>query len=350
VHEVDSEVILRLNVIDGRPAISPPRLVMGIDALVRPRFYHDIYRDHLTAGRFLTAEDVGTNHCVISAPIARERHKQVGDALLLNQFESQIVGIYETHSLLADVNVLLDLRTVRKFMRFADDSVCAFYVEPLEAADKQALKRKIEDLFRGRQIDEAGLDLARLVPDAPGLQAMAPIVKSLVESAQPAAQDSSAPAGDVAQRSAVEVRLADDWAERFAEFTGDLDLFLALITAVGMAVAVLSIINTMLMSVTERLAEFGVLRANGWSQGNVVQLMLLESGMLGLSGGVIGVGLGWGASQIANRVWPERLQLYASPGLLAFGILFSVALGIAGGAYPAWLAARRSPLEALRRG
>ena len=55
------------------------------------------------------------------------------------------------------------------------------------------------------------------------------------------------------------MRSADDWAEKLDEFSADLDLFLTLMTAIGVVIAVLSIVNTMLMSVTERRTEFGVL-------------------------------------------------------------------------------------------
>ena len=144
--------------------------------------------------------------------------------------------------------------------------------------------------------------------------------------------------------------MAEDWSERFEEFSGDLNLFLSMITAIGLAIAVLSIVNTMMMSVTERTTEFGILRANGWSRGHIIQLMAWESGLLGICGGTVGVGIGLIAIRIVNWKWADRLQLYAGPELILFGILFSAALGIFGGLYPAWVAARMSPMDSIRRG
>jgi len=146
------------------------------------------------------------------------------------------------------------------------------------------------------------------------------------------------------------VRTADDWAERFEEFSSDLNLFLTLMTSIGVLIAVLSIINVMLMSVTERIIEFGILKANGWSRRDVMMLITCESAVLGVAGGLIGCLLGLAGTEFVNTTWPDRLQLYASPQLLLFALIFSATLGIAGGLYPAIWAMRLSPMEAIRRG
>lgn len=357
VNVVDSEVIQRLNLLDGKPMISPPRMIVGVDLHVRPGLEYDIYRAHMIEGQPLGIADAGTNHCIISRQIARDVGKRVGETLLLNQFPARISGIYETGSILLDVNVVMDLDVVRQFMRMSPDTVNCFYVEPRQGADKQKLKREIEDLFRNRQIAAAPFNFSQLSSGGDPGRWIASLLHNVPSMPSPPSETSSERPlekehGEPPRESpgAVEVRLAEDWTDRFSEFTGDLDLFLTLITGIGVAIAVLSIVNTMVMSVTERMIEFGILRANGWSQGNVLQLMLLESSLLGFVGGVSGVSLGWVATFVVNRIWPERLQLYASLSLLGFGILFSTLLGVIGGLYPAWIAARKSPMEAIRRG
>ena len=122
-----------------------------------------------------------------------------------------------------------------------------------------------------------------------------------------------------------------------------------MLTAIGLLIAVLSIVNTMLMSVAERTTEFGVLRANGWSRRQIVRLICLESAAIGLLGGLIGDAAGWVGVQAVNARFPDRAHLYASPELLAFGIIFALVLGVGGGLYPAWRAAKLSPIEAIRR-
>jgi putative ABC transport system permease protein len=150
--------------------------------------------------------------------------------------------------------------------------------------------------------------------------------------------------------SPLEVRNAREWSERFSDLTADLNLFLGVMTAIGVSIATLSIVNTMLMSVSERLIEFGVLKANGWSRTDVLTLITCESATLGVAGGLLGSMLGWIVVQIINSQWPERVQLYASPGLLIFSVFFAAGLGVLGGLYPAIWAMRASPMEAIRRG
>jgi putative ABC transport system permease protein len=121
-------------------------------------------------------------------------------------------------------------------------------------------------------------------------------------------------------------------------------------SGIGVTIAVLSIINTMLMSVTERIIEFGILKANGWSRYDVMRLITSESAVLGFFGGIFGCLVGWIATRGINSIWPDRIHLVATPGLLLFGLAFSTALGIAGGLYPAIWAMRMMPMDAIRRG
>ena len=106
----------------------------------------------------------------------------------------------------------------------------------------------------------------------------------------------------------------------------------------------------MLMSVTERIIEFGILKANGWSRSDVLKLIGWESAVLGLSGGLLGSFVGWMVTHLVNMNWPDRIQLYASPQLLVTSVLFATGLGLAGGLYPALWAMRMLPMDAMRRG
>ncbi|MFT5094585.1 MAG: putative ABC transport system permease protein [Porticoccaceae bacterium] len=148
----------------------------------------------------------------------------------------------------------------------------------------------------------------------------------------------------------LEIRSAADWAERFDEFTSDLDIFLTIMTSIGLTIAVLSIINTMLMSVSERIIEFGILKANGWSRSDVMKLITYESAVLGVAGGICGTCCGWLLTLIINWQWPEHIRLLASPELLAFSVVFATILGVLGGLYPALWATRMMPMDAIRRG
>ncbi|QDU35927.1 ABC transporter permease YtrF precursor [Maioricimonas rarisocia] len=370
VSVVNPEVLARVNVIDGKTIISPPRFLLGFDIESRLRLRRGVYCEQIEKGRFLEPDDRGSFNIVVSRQIAEEFEKGVNDTLRVNGYDMRIVGVYHSGSLLLDVNVLADIETVRRMARFDPDSVSCFYLETEDDVDQEVLQQRIEQQFADRSLQSWQPSLLGLMQ--PGSANENPIgalfrqldvaVRGRPESTDP--EDASAEPSDATAASAppsptsgspppespIEVRTGDDWSDRFSEMTGDLDLFLGIMTAIGVSIAVLSIINTMLMSVTERTIEFGILRANGWTSGEIVRLITFESGLLGIFGGLFGAIIGWSATLLLNANWPDRLHLYAGPGLLLFGVAFSTLLGVMGGVYPAWLAARLSPMEAIRRG
>lgn len=364
VRVVDSQIWERVNVIDGRVILSPPRFVLGVDLPQRLQLDVDLYREALTAGRFLTLADRGTLNCVISQPMADEFHKGVGDALQVNGQRLPIVGVYFCNSLLLDVAIVMDIDEARQLMRYDPRSVSNFYVEAAPGVDDQQLAQEIRQAFYGRKI-EAWRPPALLAAATGSRDVMTEVFASLdrwIKSANPPPPDTSPDAAlppsaakiaDGLRRAPnmpVEVRAAEDWTEHVDHFTEDLDTTLLILTSIGVTIAVLSIINTMVMSVTERIIEIGILKANGWSKLDVMRLISFESALLGLGGGLLGASLGWLGAETVNWYFPTRANLYASPGLLAFSVIFSTALGLAGGLYPALWAMRMMPMDAIRRG
>lgn len=348
VKVVNAEVLARVNRIDQQSILSPPRLLLGVDIEDRLMLEHGVYDENLVAGRFLELSDRGTRNCVLSRQIAEQFGKSVGETLKVNGYDLTIVGLYHCGSLILDVNILLDIDTVREMARIDKGTVSCFYVEQDGTAADADLARRIEERFVGRD--------ARLWE--PSL-----LQKMLIETLSAAAGDSATPPAASAadsvrsasfersnvEDSPVEVQTQSEWSARFDDFTADLKLFLSIMTTVGLAIAVSSIVNTMLMSVTERMVEFGILRANGWTRGDVLKLITFESALLGIAGGVCGAVVGWVAVQGINAWQTEKLRLYAGPQLLALSLIFSTLLGIIGGLYPAWRAASKSPMEAIRR-
>jgi putative ABC transport system permease protein len=131
---------------------------------------------------------------------------------------------------------------------------------------------------------------------------------------------------------------------------GQVDTFLLMTVSLALTVGIVGIINTMLMSTTERFTEFGVLRTNGWSQTNILTLVTLESAYLGLLAGLVGCALAWVATLVINQFITGGIHLGITPSLLALGLGLSVVMGTLGGLYPAWRAARLLPMEAIRLG
>jgi putative ABC transport system permease protein len=107
----------------------------------------------------------------------------------------------------------------------------------------------------------------------------------------------------------------------------------------------------MLMSTTERFGEFGVLRTNGWSRRDVLNLVSAESAYLGLLSGIVGFALAWLFTVIANAFLATTgLSLSITPDNALRGLLLAVAMGMLGGLYPAWKASRMVPMAAIRLG
>jgi putative ABC transport system permease protein len=365
VASVNPEVWMRANIIDDQLIINPPRFMFGIDIPGRLKLKHSVYRDDMVEGRFLTPADEGTMNAVIGRSIAEQFHKKVGDTIRINGFDMKIVGMYYCGSLLLDVAIILDINEVRRITRFGNDAVCAFYIEQDGKVSDAALSKRIQDVFKGREIapwqpsstreamstGNVCFDLlARLV------ETVGTMTRSLVPSGESGkhSHGSNLSAGIGLGGSKlllpIEVRNATDWAARFEQFSADLDIFLTVLSGIGVTIAVLSIVNTMLMSVTERIIEFGILKANGWTRYDVLRLITSESAVIGFCGGVLGCLVGWAATGVINSIWHERIHLVATPGLLLFGLAFSTALGVVGGLYPALWAMRLMPMDAIRRG
>ncbi len=253
-------------------------------------------------GRFLDETDRGQPHIVISKKLAKQYGqggvpKKVGDTLHIDGKPFEIVGIYDTGSMFLDVVIVMDIDVARKLVGVASDRASSFYVEMDNISQNQA-------------------------------------VAALIEQAVPN----------------VDARSMEEFQANFGVLMGQLDLFLLMTVSLALLVGVVGIINTMLMSTTERFVEFGVLRTNGWSRGHVLALVTFESAMLGLLSGVIGCTIAVVAALIANQFLTGGLVLSIPLWLVALGIGLSVVTGTLGGLYPAWKASRLVPMDAIRLG
>jgi putative ABC transport system permease protein len=142
-------------------------------------------------------------------------------------------------------------------------------------------------------------------------------------------------------------------AKAFTKITGTLTLMLSAIAGISLIVGGVSIMNIMLVSVTERTREIGIRMAVGARPRDILRQFLAEAVMLSCLGGVVGFGLGVMVSAcatvainsfVAGTNWPMVISLRAA--VVAF--LFAAGVGICSGYYPAWRASRLDPIDALR--
>jgi len=137
-----------------------------------------------------------------------------------------------------------------------------------------------------------------------------------------------------------------------------LDAFLGIFGSLALVVASLGIVNTLVMAILERRHEIGIMKAIGASDGDVKQLFFTESGVMGVTGGVLGVLMGWGIGRLINFGTQKYLQMQQMPKvedvwfvpwwLVLSAIAFSILVSLIAGLYPASRAAKLQPAQTLR--
>jgi putative ABC transport system permease protein len=134
------------------------------------------------------------------------------------------------------------------------------------------------------------------------------------------------------------------------EVSDTLTIFLGGIAGISLAVGGIGIMNIMLTTVTERTHEIGLRKAIGAKRRDILLQFLVESMVLSFVGGLIGVVLGWGASRLMGQVQVSGSTITPVVGMdsVLLATLFSMAVGLFFGIYPATRAARLQPVDALR--
>lgn len=134
--------------------------------------------------------------------------------------------------------------------------------------------------------------------------------------------------------------------ETMLSTANNITILLGCIAAISLLVGGIGIMNIMLVSVTERTREIGIRKALGATYNNILLQFLVESMVIGIIGGTLGVILGIGASCIISSMagWNTVISVWA----IVIAVIFSVGIGLFFGIYPARKAALLDPIDALR--
>ena len=133
----------------------------------------------------------------------------------------------------------------------------------------------------------------------------------------------------------------------FGQITGVLTIFLGAIAGISLLVGGIGIMNIMLVSVTERTREIGLRKAVGAKRRDILVQFLIESVVLALVGGLVGIALGASGAIAISRLQSD-LTAVVTPQSVILATGFSAAVGLFFGIYPATRASRLNPIEALR--
>ena len=127
--------------------------------------------------------------------------------------------------------------------------------------------------------------------------------------------------------------------------------FVMAIAGISLLVAAVSIFNVMMMSVTERVREIGIMRSLGTQKGEILKMFIYESAILGFAGALIGVicslGIGY---LVVSMMIGDTTHFFEAESLIYLpeAMLIGIAICVVSGLYPAWRAANLDPIEALR--
>ena len=144
------------------------------------------------------------------------------------------------------------------------------------------------------------------------------------------------------------VEAADSFLKQFHQFASTATAVVGGVVGISLLVGGIGIMNIMLVSVTERTREIGILKALGATRRDILVQFLLEAGLLALLGGIIGIVLGYGLALLISAVVPGFPPAHVPLWVVIAAAGFSALVGVVFGIMPASKAAGLDPIEALR--
>ena len=275
---------------------------------------YPVIRDwDLTSGRFFDASEqrLGKKVMVLGATIAENLFPDedpVGQRVLVRNVPVVIIGVLEKKGQTPDGNDQDDV------------ALAPFLTVQRRLSNFTFVRQILANTYSPDDIDEAQVELRAIMREAHGLASW--------------------------ESDDFEVKNQDQLSEAAQGTTEVMTMLLAAIASISLLVGGIGIMNIMLVSVTERTREIGIRMAIGARGSDVLTQFLIESIVMSILGGAIGVAIGFGGARLLATF--TGWNTVVSPDTIFVAIAFSAAVGIFFGFYPARKAAALNPIDALR--
>ncbi len=267
---------------------------------------------HVMDGRFV--EDGDKYKAVLGNEYTKEtfmgKAVETGDKVLINNQEFKVVGILEKiGSPPDDQSAMIPLEAYQEIFDSGDE-IGLIIAQTEVGEDPSEVAKEVEkELRERRDLDEGEEDFTVETPE------------QLMES--------------------------------FSSILNIVQLVLIGIAGISLLVGGVGIMNTMYTAVLQRTREIGIMKALGAKNSNIMWLFLIESGLYGLGGGLLGVTIGIGFAKITEKIFqiaigPSFLSIEIDIILVIGTLLFSFIVGSLSGIAPAWQASKLKPVDALR--
>ncbi len=273
-------------------SVGPPIfMIIGIDPELSKDYDASLYYKPLN-GRKLKSTD--RKSILISEELRKTNNLFIGNQLKISGENYRIIGTFEANSPMLQMAIIMSLKDARRFTELKDGYTMLYQAIPEKPEEQSIIKDRINLRFKGE----------------------------------------------------LEAMNMQDYSDLLSDILSGVRTALWAISAIAGIVGGIVVMNTMLMSVMERTKEFGALKAIGWQNKHIRNMVLSESIILSIIGGIIGILLGIAISQIAQTY--IKIPTIVTFELMIQALLFAIILGIIGGLYPSRKAMNMSPVEALR--